>query len=211
MKHLNQEQFLEWIETGHANSGSRLHIDTCKHCASELASLRAVFQQLTTDDSTPEMDALMSERFRQDLSRKVRLLPEPVPRRFSWGFLGRAVFGKYSVLAAVATIVMVFAVFAIYKYDKIDLPVPAEITVSEPAPNPGEAWADSMAVAEAMAKDQTLEPRDFLEVTAASEEGNEALVSVAGEYVDDPFHNLDDLKADELAQLKALLKEKLKG
>jgi hypothetical protein len=211
MKHLNQEQFLEWIETGHATSGSRLHLETCKRCASELASLRAVFQQMTTDDSTPEMDALMSERFRQDLSRKIRLLPEPAPGRFSWGFLGRAVFGKYSMLATVATAVMLFAVFAIYKYDKMDLPIPTENTVSESSPNPGEAWADSMAVAEAMAKDQTLEPRDFLEVTTASEEGNEALVSVAGEYAGDPFHNLDDLMADELAQLKALLKEQLKG
>lgn len=212
MKHLNQDQLLDWIESGRADEASREHLKNCPQCASELSSLREVYQMLATHDPAADLDADRALQFTQDLRRKIRLLPEPSPFQMAWGFLQRAVFTHPAIIGAVATAVVVFSVMSIFRYDKMRSPGASEPTMSAPGgANSATELAASMAVADALVANQNLQASDLVEASVGSTGEVDAAMGEVNGPNTDPFHDVTDLKPDEVDQLKALLKKHLKG
>lgn len=214
MKHLNRDQLLDWVENGQADDASRAHLKTCEVCARQLSSLREVFQILTASDTTPDLEVVKAEQFREDLHRKIRLLPEPSPLRAGWDFMRRVVSFPHAAVAMVSAAVIVFSIITIFRprYDKMPLvESPSAMTQEAPAGNSSDNLADSMAVAETLAASQNLQASDLFEAAVNSENAVEEETGTTSEFSGDPFQGIAGLKPEEVAQLKALIKEQLKG
>lgn len=210
MKHLNQIQLLEWAESGRADTATREHLKQCAACTDELASLRSVFQKLAQNDPAVDLDPAMEEQFRLDVQRKIRLLPDPSLAHRTWDFLQRWLFENYVVIGATAAAVLVFSIAMIFKYDRIYTSRPTQEAVNTAAP-PADVNTTSMAVAEAVAAAQNLEPRDFFEASVETSTAAEDTTTAVNTFSPDPFRSIVDLNSEEVAQLKALLKSNLKG
>jgi|GEM_PF-6030914 len=185
MKHLNHDQLLDWVENGRADDASRVHLKTCDECAQQLSSLREVFQILTTSDTTPDLDVVKAEQFRQDLHRKIRLLPEPGPLRVGWDFMRRVVSFPHAAVAMVSAAVIVFSIITIFRprYDKMPLvESPSAMTQEAPTGNPSDNMADSMAVAEALAASRNLQASDLFEAAVNSENAVEEENGATSEF-----------------------------
>lgn len=211
MKHLNQIQLLEWAESGRVDTATREHLKQCAACADELASLRNVFQKLAQNDPAVDLDPVMEEQFRLDVQRKIRLLPEPSLAHRTWDFLQRWLFENYVVMGATAAALLVFSIAMIFRYDRIYISRPTqEVVNTAVAPPPADVNATSMAVAEAVAAAQNLEPRDFFEASVETSTAAEDTTTVVNTFSPDPFRSIADLDSEEVTQLKALLKSNLK-
>lgn len=213
MKHLTPQQLLEWAETGFAGEQSREHVKACTGCAEELASLRDVYRAVEKADGTPDLNDAQALQFRQDLQRKIQLLPSPPLIRVFWNSLQRLLFTSPAAIGVVATAVLVFSLVAVYRYDKIFLPKTPEgmNDVSENIPVPPPDYASSLAAADALAATQNVDESDFIQAFLNLDSTNKPEVTAETEFSGDPFHDIAGLKPEEEAQLKALLKESLKG
>ncbi|MGB7622266.1 MAG: hypothetical protein WBN92_07930 [Terriglobia bacterium] len=214
MRHLSRDHLLEWVESGKADDRSREHLKICPECAVQLASLRDVFQGLAMSDTAPDLDEAKAEQFRQDLNRKIRLLPEPSSIRSGWDFFRRHLFSNYALVGVLATAVLIFSIVSVFKfrYDKLPLPEPTH--VANAARGIGDTEGDQgipVEVAEEVAASQNLKARDLFEAVLDSEDAPGEEMGVGSEFSADPFQRITDLKPEEVSQLKALIKEQLKS
>lgn len=207
MKHLSPEQFLNWIETGEAESDARDHIQKCSACSAELAGLREVYHHMSAEES-PAMPASLADHFAADLSRKIRLLPQ---RRSLWGFLQHALLEHYVIIGVAATAVVVCALALVFKYDKIQSLPAFHGYHASATPSLADELNDSMAVADELATNSNLQPTDFVRVSAAAEDTGTEDEALTTAFTTDPFHSIDDLNPQEMQQLKKLLQADLKG
>lgn len=213
MKHLNESQFLEWIEFGRAEAASREHVHQCAECAEQLTALREVLSHVAAGDPGRDLDPAKETQFYQDLQRKIRLLPEPNPFRAVWRSLWRLILAHYTSIGVAVAAVMVFSIVAIYRYDRIFSPQTTPVALQTPISiNPVEAQKTALAVADEVASSD-VEPSDLIEVSAESNgvNWNEVETNVATEFAQDPFHTIDHLDSKEVSQLKTLLRQQIKG
>ncbi|MBZ5536222.1 MAG: hypothetical protein LAO31_09725 [Acidobacteriia bacterium] len=214
MKHLNRDQLLEWVESGRADEASRMHLRTCPECAGQLAAFREVFQMLVSSDAAPDLDDAKALQFRHDLSRKLRFVPEPGPVQAGLGLLRRLALPRYAVIGVLATAVLVFSIVSVfkYRYDKMSRPEPTQ--VAREAPETAISVSDlgvPVEAAEEALTGQNLQASDLFEAAVNLEGASEEEMGVASEFSSDPFQHIPDLQPEEVAQLKALIKEQLKS
>jgi hypothetical protein len=203
---------LDWVETGRADDVMREHVKLCPICTAELASLQEVFRMVSSTEPEAELDEMRAEQFRQDLRRKIRLLPAPGAFRQFWVWLRGTVFPNPAVIGVVATAVLIFSIVTVFNYDRMKNPVESKVAGSGAGNvSRAEALAASLEVAYAVAADPSLKPSDFIEATVDTSQIDEAEVSDVTGVTPDPFHALSDLSPEEVSRLKTMLKEKLKS
>jgi hypothetical protein len=214
MKHLNRDQLLEWVETGRADENSRAHLKACPDCARQLASFREVFQMLAHSDAAPDLDESQALQFRHDLSRKIRLIPEPGPVRAGWDLLRRLVVSHYVMIGVLATAVLIFSIVSVFKYRYDTMSVPEPTQMAREAPETGNSEAGvgvPVEDAEELVASQNLQAIDLFEAAVDSEGASGQDMGVGSEFSSDPFQHIPDLRPEEVAQLKALIKKQLKS
>ncbi len=215
MSHLKQNEILDWIETGKAHPKVRQHMGTCAECAKQVAELGDLLHLMADHDEAGDLEGAREIRFRSDLRRRIAELPPKSLWRGTWDVLQGYWVTHFSMIGVIAAALLVFSIVGVYKYDKMNSVWTGWRGVNETgAITPLEARKTALAAADDVARLQDVDPADFLEATVGSSpEGTDADEGMSGAtgISQDPFHSVNHLDAEEIAQLRQLLKEEIKS